>query len=149
MRTKLLVLADSGHLKAYRLKEDPAISRPRLELLENWESAVPRHLREDVTDQAGQYRKGSTASGPSDVSDGEQHNIELERRRRALKEMAYRIDALAEREKPEGCYLAASSEINNSLVAELADTTRRSIEKNVSANLTRAGQDEVIRHFCE
>src|SRR5947209_303788 len=37
MNEKLVVVADLGRLKAYRLQDEPQISHPRLELLEDWE----------------------------------------------------------------------------------------------------------------
>ena len=84
MTTKLVVVADLGHFKAYRLEESPDFSRPRIKLLEDWETNVSKHLSEEVTDQAGQFRKGSAPAGPTDRSDGEEHNLDLERRRRAV-----------------------------------------------------------------
>jgi hypothetical protein len=149
MTNTLLVLADVGHLKAYRFRRDTGGSTPKLELLENWETEVTHHLSEDFTDDAGRYRKGSVHAGPSNLSDGEQHNIDLERRRRALKGIAQHINELVRRESPEACYLAAGSEINSALVEELDPKTRSAITKNVTANLTRLNQDEVIRHFSE
>ena len=149
MTNTLLVLADVGHLKAYRFRTDTGGSTPKLELLENFETQVPNHLSEEVTDQAGKYRKGSVHGGPSNLSDGEQHNIDLERRRRALREIARHINHLVRRESPEACFLAAGSEINNALMDELEPQARSAIKKNITANLTRLNQEEVIRHFAE
>ena len=149
MTNTLLVLADAGHLKAYRWQRKNGESTPRLELLENWETEVTHHLSKDFSDNAGRYRKGSVNAGPSNLSDGDEHNSDLERRRRALKGIAQHINELFRREKPEACYLAAGKEINSALVDELDPQARSAITRNVTANLTRLGQDEVIRRFPE
>jgi len=150
MKRKLLVLADLGHFKAYRLEEDQNFSQPRLQLLEQWDTNVPRHLSEELTDQAGQFRKGTVPAGASNLSDGEEHNLDLERRRRALKTVATHLRALLNRKEidVDGCYFAASSEINGAILNELDQQTRSQIQKNVCANLTRLNSDQVIAQFC-
>lgn len=148
MTKKLMVLADLGHLKAYQIEESDRFSTPRLELLDQWASDVPNHLREEVTDQAGQYRKGSVTAGASNTSDGDEHNLDLERRRRAAKAIAKRVTHLMNRQEFDGCYFAAPGEIRNSILDELDPRNRARIEKNVAANLTRLNTSEVLAHFC-
>src|SRR5947207_6255622 len=113
MKDKMLVVADLGRLKAYWLEDDVAFSHPRLELIEDWTSDVTHHLSEELTDQAGQFRKGTSGTeGPSALSDGEQHNLDLERRRRAIKSLAQQISELIERNKVNEVYFAADRRIN-------------------------------------
>jgi len=100
---KLLLLVDLGRLKAYRWEQGEQFEKPRLRFLEEWNTNVQNHLREEVTDQAGQYRKGSVAGGPSDLSDGEEHNLDLERRKRALRGIARHMDELIQKHDPQGC----------------------------------------------
>jgi hypothetical protein len=146
---KLLVVADLGRMKAYRLEEDKAYSKPRLELLDDWETGVNQHLSESLSDQAGRYRKGVGASeGASSLSDGEQHNIDLERRRRAVKALAQRITLLLDRETLDGCYLAADSRINQPILDEMDRRTRGRIQKTVAANLSKLNPAELAQHFC-
>ncbi len=143
MNTKLLVVADLGKFKAYRWEDSRQFSKPHLELLEAWETNVGHHLRDEVSDQAGRFRKGHS-EGASPLSDGEQHNIDLERRRRAVRTVAKRIRELLHREPFEGWYLAAGCEINRNLLDELDREAREKIQKNVTANLTRLKPAEVV-----
>src|SRR2546423_9264616 len=144
MKKKLLVLADLGHFKAYRLEQENTFSTPRLQLLEEWETDVPRHVSQQLSDQAGQFRKGTTPGGPSNLSDGEEHNFDLERRRRALKTVTTHLRDLLNREDDgvDGCYFAAGSEINGAIMEGLDPQSRARIQKNVCANLTRLGPEE-------
>jgi 23S rRNA G2069 N7-methylase RlmK/C1962 C5-methylase RlmI len=150
MNKKLLVVADLGHFKAYKLEQNQSFSQPRLQLLEQWDTDVPRHLSQELSDQAGQYRKGSVPSGASNLSDGEQHNIDLERRRRALKTVATHMRELLNRKEidVDGCYFAAGPEINGAILDQLDNQTKSRIQKNVCANLTRLNTEEVVSRFC-
>jgi hypothetical protein len=150
MKTTLVATFDSGRFKAYRLEESPRMSTPRLTLLEEWETEVNRRISEQVTDQAGQFPKGSrTFAQINDMADGEQHNLDLERRRRSVKRIAARIGELLEREKLDSCYLAASQELNHAVMEGLAAHVRPKIQKVVAANLTRLNASEVIGHFVQ
>jgi hypothetical protein len=101
-----------------------------------------------VTDQAGQFAKGSLSfAAVSDMDDGERHNLELEQRRRALKQMAIRVGELLEREHLKACYLAAARELNRALMDALEEPVRAKIQKNVAANLTRLNPAQIIDHF--
>jgi hypothetical protein len=149
MTKKLLVLVDLGHFKAYRLEESRHFSHPRLELLENWDTDANERLSEQVSDQAGQFPKGSRSfAAVNDMSNGERHNLELERRRRAMKSMVKRIGELLESDGFEGCYFAAAANINNSVLNEMTPQVRNKIQKNVTANLTRLNAPEILNHFC-
>ncbi len=86
-----------------------------------------------------------TAGGA--MSDGERHNIELETRRRLVRQLAQRLNALASRPDLERCFLAASREINHQLIEELDPQVRAKIEKNVPADLTKLERVEILRHF--
>jgi hypothetical protein len=148
MTKKLLVVTDLGRFKAYRLEKEKDFTHPRLELLEDLETNVTHHLREQVTDQAGQYRRGGpNGEGATPLSDGEPHNLDLERRRRALKTVAKRISQLLSVEDVDGCYLAADSQINKAILAEMDERTRAKIQINIAANLTRLSPLQVAEHF--
>ena len=148
MTRKLVVVMDSGRFKAYRWEESPQFSNPRLELLEDRDTEVTRRISDQVSDQAGQFPKGSLSfASISDMSNGERHTLDLELRRRALRQSAARISDLLGREEVDGCYLAAGSEINHAVIEALEPRTREKIQKNVMANLTRLDTAEIIRHF--
>jgi hypothetical protein len=148
-KQKLPVTMDLGRFKAYRLETSPQESTPRLVLLEERDTVVNEPISEQVTDQAGQFPKGSRSfAAVNDMSNGERHNLALEVRRRALKDSARRISELLKSEGLDGCYFAAANEINQSVLEALDAYTRSRIEKNVTANLSRLGQPKILRQFC-
>jgi len=143
--TKLVIVADLGHLKAYRLEERPELSRPRLELIESMETIETHQLREDVTDQAGRFRKEPAVVRA--LSDGEEHNLDLERRNRTVRMLAETITTLIAQEHVPNCYLAADARINQSLLGEMDQLTRQKMQKNIPANLSKLDPEELVERF--
>jgi hypothetical protein len=143
---KLVVVVDLGRLRAYRLEESPHFSHPRLKLIEVQQTDITRHLSEEVTDDAGRFRKEPAVVGA--LSDGEEHNLELQRRHQAVKTLARGIGELIQRERVDGCYLAADSRINEPLLNEMMPAARAKIQKNISANLSKLAPEEIRKRFC-
>ena len=143
--TKLVIVADLGHLKAYRLEERPEFKRPHLELIQAMETVETHHLREDVTHQAGQFRKEPAVTGK--VSDAKEPNLNLERRNRTVRMLAETITTLIAQEHVPNCYLAADPRINQSLLGEMDAQTRLKIQKNIPANLSKLEPEELVERF--
>jgi len=147
MKKRILILADLGRLRAYLLEEPAEGGRPRIRLIEERETAVTHHLVDDVTDQVGRFRKEPAIVGAR--SDGEEHNLNLQRRRQALKQLADVMIELIHREEYDGCYFAADARINQAILDELDPAARAKIQKNVAANLTKLGAEELRDRFTE
>jgi hypothetical protein len=149
MKNTLVVVMDLGCLKAYRLENHHPNQTPRLELVEEFNSAdAHEKLVDKVTDLSGRFpRRSGVANGRGAMSDGERHNIELEARKRLVRQLAQRLNVLARSRDVERCLLAASREINHQLLEELEPQVRAKIEKNVPADLTKLERAEILRHF--
>jgi hypothetical protein len=81
------------------------------------------------------------------MSDGERHNIELESRKRLVRQLAQRLNGLVGSKEIERCLLAASREINHQLLEELEPLVRAKIEKNLPVDLTKLERAEIMGHF--
>ena len=149
MKNTLVVLTDLACLKAYRLENHQPNQQPRLELVEEFKNADAHgKLVEKVTDLSGRFPRstgGPNATGA--MSDGERHNIALESRKRMVRQLAQRLNALVRSNEVERCLLAASREINHQLLEELEPQVRAKIEKNVLADLTKLERAKVLSHF--
>jgi protein required for attachment to host cells len=146
----LVVLTDLGTFKAFGMEEDRKSSSPRLQPVEAFrnENGDDRISRR-VSDQAGQFKNSTPiASEMMGQGNGERHNIWLENERRSVKEIAEKISELLAGGEFEGCYLAASDEINHAIVEQLAPPARKKIEKNIHCNLVNAPREEILRHFA-
>ena len=143
----LVVLADSGTFKAFSLEDNQRNSTPRLQpvdidKIEQGDDRIGRMM----TDQAGQYRKGTGNFSPN-TSDGEQHNIWLENERRSVKQIADRISKLLGNGQFDSCFLAAPAEFNRRIQEQLTPQARSKIEKNVQCDLVNAPRKEILHHF--
>jgi hypothetical protein len=148
MKNTLVVVTDLGCLKAYRLENHPNKSL-RLELVEEFNNAEAHgKLGEKVTDLSGRFpRRTGVQHTTGAMSDGERHNIELESRKRLVRQLAQRLNGLVRGKEVERCLLAASREINHQLLEELEPQVRAKIEKNVPVDLTKLERAEILRHF--
>jgi hypothetical protein len=146
MSEKIIVAADLGSFKAYRLLRT-TMNTPRLEVLEEMR-LVDGHgkLGDKLTDQAGRY---SVPMQDMAMSYGERQKIGLELRRRLIKQIGERLNDLAKNPEVDGIYFAAASEINDLIMNETAPQTREKIERNVTSNLTNVQRPELLKHFLE
>lgn len=149
MKNTLVVVADLAGFKAYRLENHQPNQTPRLSAAEEFKS-VDAHskLVEKVTDLAGRFpRRTGGASRSGAMSDGERHNIQLESRKRLVRQMAARLNAMLRDDDIDSCMLAASLEINRPLLEELEPQARAKIAKSVPADLTKVERAQILRHF--
>lgn len=144
MKRKLVVVTDLGSLKAYKVDPNDFGRTPRLEPLRNIELAdAHEKLADKLSDQAGRFANG----GASGASYGERHNIEIEHRKRLVKQLAEHVNALVRPEDIDACYFAASKEINHQILEELDPRARAKIELNVPADLTKLDKGELLDRF--
>ena len=149
MKNTLVVVTDLACFKAFRLENHHPDQTPRLELVEEFNSAdAHQKLGDKVTDLSGRFpRRAGVAGARGAMSDGERHNIELESRKRLVRQHAQRLNALARGPEVDRCLLAASREINHQLLEELEPSVRAKIVKNIPADLTKLERAEILRHF--
>ncbi len=148
MKNTMIVVTDLEQLKAYRLDSDPLYSSPRLELIEQFNTGAARKLTQQATKIAGgPPNNGSARDLIGGMSPGERHKVDLEKRKRCTRRLAGEINSLLENSEIERCFLAASREINNSLMSELNPRVRNKIEVSVSADLTKVKKADLLGHF--
>ena len=149
MKNTLVLVADLGCLKAFKLQNGEVNNPPRLEPVEEF-SQPEAHERivEEVTDLSGRFHRGTTKSNSAGaMSDGERHNIELEKRKRLIRQLARHVNRLAKSNDVEQCWMAASREINQPLLAELEPDVRAKLQTVIAADLTKLGRTEILKHF--
>lgn len=145
MKNRIVVVTDLGSLKAYRLANaQPGIS-PRLELLEDLHlNGAHQKLTDQVSDSGGRFGKGGVGNG---ASAGERHNIELEHRKRLVKQITEKLADLLRPDEVEGCYFAASREIHHAITDALEPRLRAKLEKHLAADLTKLSKAELLERM--
>ena len=143
----IIITADLGHFKAYRVTKSRKDLRPRLTLIESNDSAEGRgKLGDKLSDASGRFRR---AGGKDEVAkgSGERHNIELEMEKKLSTMIAKDIDALIKSEDCDQWYLASSRKINRKIIDNLKPEVKDRLVKNITADLTGIDTSEILSHF--
>ncbi len=144
MKKTLVVVADLASFKAYTIDYTQPNHTPRLEpVLEVENDSAHAHVVDLVSDLGGRFPRG----GGGGMSAGERHNMDLEMRKRLVRNLAQQLNALARDPEIESFLLAASREINGQLVAELDPQVRAKIGKNLPADLTKLERAAILARF--
>ena len=143
----LVVVANLGHLKAFRVAETPTRGR-KLDLIEEIEFPEAHgHFLDKVTDMAGRFPGSDGAGQGTGMSTGEALGAELEIQKRLVKLVAERIATVLLSERPEYWHFAANAEVHQAILNELPLELRERVVRHVQADLTKAPAPEVLAHF--
>ncbi|GAB4543599.1 MAG: hypothetical protein Fur0020_13140 [Thermodesulfovibrionia bacterium] len=142
---KIIIVADLGHFKAYEVSRNP-LESPRIELKKSYDIVdVHGKMGEKLSDEAGRFAMKGGKKGIKGY--GEPHNIELENKKKLIKQIASDINGFIKDEKPSGWYLAASKAINNQILKNLEPSVKGLLEKNIMADLTKKHKTEILECF--
>ena len=146
MKNTFVIVADLGMFKAYKFDRTAIQQTPRLELVEELES-IDAHgkFTDKVTDQAGRWRMPMSRMA---MSYGERQKIDLEMRRRLVKQLAANIQRVLAEHLVEECYMSVNKEVHHQLWDELDARTRNRISKVIPADLTKLDKTEIVEHFA-
>jgi hypothetical protein len=145
MKARLLVVTDLGLLKAYKV-EPRAEGTPRISLLEQFVlEPAHQHLIDQITDSAGRRAAPGGNMGGGTLTDT--HNLELENKRRLVRRLAQKIEALIDVHALDGFWLAAPKEILRPIVELFRQETLLRIEKKLALDLTKLEPKQVLEHF--
>jgi len=142
MTDKMIVLADLGRVKAFRVTHDMMHSRPQLELVYDCEFLEAHgRLLDKVTDLAGRF----PVSGSAGASNSEHHQLREENERRLIRLVAEKISELVQGERY--WFLAAGEGINGRILDHLRPEIRASLYKNIPADLVKTPKQQIMDYF--
>ena len=145
--SKIVVVTDLGHFNAYMLSKTP-MGTGKLDLIEQFDSLDAHGKYSDkFSDQAGNFGESVGKSSFAKGS-GEAHNIDIENEKRLVKTIAKTINRIVTEERCDSWHLAAEKSINSQIVEYLDQAVKSKLEKNISANLTKADKSEIISRFA-
>ncbi len=141
----LLIVADRGGMKAFRVDENPNRKHGLHQIDSDYEQAAHGRFEDKVTDRAGRF-KGS-GLGQNQGGSADHSKIDLENDRRAVKRIAERINEIVDKEKPEGWRLAIPATVAKLLADHLKPEVRKLLTETVHADLLRAESADLLGHF--
>lgn len=143
----VVIAANLGHLKAFRVVETPTRGR-KLELIDEMDFPEAHgRFADKVTDMAGRFPVGGCAGPGNAMARGEALSAELETQRRLIKLVATEIKVILESERPEFWHFAANPEIHQAILDEITPELRERVVRHVQADLTKSPTSEVLAHF--
>jgi len=145
--TSLIIVADRGSLKAYRVDETPTRG-PSLRLIQAFDlTDAHGKLVDKVTDLAGRFPVSDRAGGRHANSIAERTQLETETDRRIHKQLADQIVKIIDRSGKEGWSFAAPAEIHGAIVDLLPRAARDRIVEHVKSDLVKIESAKLPSHF--
>jgi Protein required for attachment to host cells len=144
--TSLVIVADRGSLKAYRVGETPTRG-PSLQLVQAF-NITDAHgkLLDKVTDQAGRFPVRDAAGLQHGASIAET-KLENETDRRIYKQLADQITKVVKTDGVEGWSFAAPAEFHSAIVDLLPNEVRNRIVEHVKSDLVKIEPARLGAHF--
>jgi len=148
MKKRLLILADLGHLKAFRLLYNAPGLKPKLELITTISTQeASGRLTDKLTDSPEHFR-GDGANTQGVRSTGERHTMEQEFARRAVKEIGQHITEIVLKEPDaDECILSARKEIHGQLLDHIQPQARNRITANWPEDLTNVPNGGLVERI--
>lgn len=149
--TSLVIVADRGNLKAYKVDDTPARGAS-LQLVQAFELTDAHGRYQDkFTDNAGRFPVGDgggqAGSGRHMNGIAERQSLETENDRRLHKQLADHVEEIIRAQAPEGWSFAAPASINSTVVDLLTSDIRDRIVENVKSDLVNIEPAKLPTHF--
>jgi hypothetical protein len=145
--TSLVIVADRGTLKAYRVDETPTRG-PSLRLVQAFDiTDAHGRLIDKVTDMAGRFPVSDGASGRHMNGIAERTQLENETHRRIYKELADQICKVVKSDGIAGWSFAAPAEFHSAIVDLLPTDVRNRIVEHVKSDLVKVEPAKLGSHF--
>ena len=144
--TSLIVVADRGGIKAYRVDQTPTRGAS-LQLVQAFD-ITDAHGRYDdkLTDQAGRFPV-SDGNGRHANSIAERTALESETDRRIYKQLAEHIAEVVKREAADGWSFAAPAAIHSAVNELLPAALQNRVVEHVCSDLVKTEPAKLSRHF--
>ncbi|HEV3392979.1 MAG TPA: host attachment protein [Chthoniobacterales bacterium] len=145
--TSLVIVADRGSLKAYRVDETPTRG-PSLKLVQAFDiTDAHGKLIDKVTDFAGRFPVTESAGPHHGQASTAESKLGNETDRRINRELADQIANVINGSGKEGWAFAAAPEIHSAIVDLLPDRVRSRIVEHVKADLVKVEPSKLPNHF--
>ena len=144
--TSLVIVADRGSLKAYRVGETPTRG-PSLQLIQAFNTTDAHgKLVDKVTDQAGRF-PGRDGAGQQQGASIAETKLENETDRRIYKQLADQITKVVKTDGVEGWSFAAPAEFHSTIFDLLPNDVRNRIVEHVKSDLVKIEPAKLGAHF--
>jgi hypothetical protein len=142
----IVIVGNQGELKVFKINKYERTIKGEIKIDYNLETLntldyIDSHkkLQDIVTDQAGRF---------GDNTD-EEHELENERKKKVLKEIAEDIDSINTKLKPTRVFLSFTKEYMPKLLDELSKESKEVLMKTIPLDLVKTPQDKILEYFLD
>lgn len=145
--SSIIIVADRGSLKAYRVNETPTRGAS-LQLIQAFDiTEGHRSMQDQLTDDAGQFPVADGAFGRHASSAGERGALEIENQKRICRELADRISQILSEAPKDSWSFAAPASIHSSIVDMLPSEVSGRLAEQLKADLVKTEPTKLPAHF--
>lgn len=145
--TSLVIVADRGSLKAYKVSETPTRG-PSLKLVQAFDiTDAHGRLIDKVTDFAGRFPVTEMAGPHHGAASIAESKLQTETERRINRELADQIAKIINGNGKEGWSFAAPAEIHSAIIDLLPGGVRDRIVEHVKSDLVKVEPAKLHTHF--
>jgi hypothetical protein len=145
MESELVVVTDMGLFKSYLLNRDEMSDKPSVELVRSFETELHQKFSENLSDKAGRFLGNPTLSCARAY--GEPHDIQIERKRRTIKQIAREISQLIDKFGVRRWFFAGSKEVYLSILKDLDAEIKEKLKMSLNRDLTKSSKAELSQLF--
>lgn len=151
-KKSIVIVANMGELKAFRVVEKEGINR-QAEVGSKEGDRMKHSMLEEIRDMdyleahLRKHEKVSDKDGNFKGASGESHNTELENSKRHIKEIADDIAAIFQQEEAAEWYLAFPKENCAKLKESLSGPLAASLVKCMETDLVKADKNKILSHL--
>jgi len=142
----IVIVGNQGELKVFKINKYERTIKGEIKIDYNLETLntldyIDSHkkLQDIVTDQAGRFGDNT----------GEEHELENERKKKVLKEIAEDIDSINTKLKPTSVFLSFTKEYMPKLLDELSKESKEVLMKTIPLDLVKTPQDKILEYFLD
>ncbi|MBV5321010.1 MAG: host attachment protein [Sulfuricurvum sp.] len=135
---KIIIVADMGELKSYKVQMITATNRYHLELQNDLNYIEGRvNVSETLSDGRGRFEHVS----------GDDLGAEHENEQRLVQKIAEDISKVLANSQPSSAYLAFPTKHYKELTSALSDRAQKALTKNIAADLVKCPVEDLLSHF--
>ncbi|MFI5263117.1 MAG: host attachment protein [Candidatus Kapaibacterium sp.] len=147
MKSYIIIIADTGTLKAYHINEKSLVHKHKADLIKRIVyTNAHRRLHEQLTDTKGSFR-GSGDARSARHGSGEQHNLKSDLQKKSFQALAHDIEGVIAHTPAGEYYLALPQPIHKAVTAQMNKNIRSKITKELAADLTKDTVEDIRKRF--
>jgi len=147
MKSYVIIVADTGTLKAYFTRETSLQHRRKADLIKKVTyTKAHTKMSEQLSESKGTFRGSGDARSPRRGS-GEAHHLKTEMLKTSLRGLAHDIEGVISHTPADEYYLSLPKAIHNSVTDELTKITRAKVTKVLALDLTKDTLDDIRKKF--